>query len=203
MAESLRDRQRQVARESILEALAAHISERGSIEFTVAEIADRSGVSTRTVYNYFPNRQDLIEAASEWVNEAMAARGGTMLPPSLATVSAVIAPNFAIFEEMSTVSEAFARLDTVRSNTGPRERRTEAFRQMVADAHPELSPRQVISIGSLLRQLVSVRSWYLLTREHGLTTDEAGEVVAWSVSAVVASLDAGCVPEIPEGTAGN
>lgn len=203
MADSLRNRQREVARQSILEALTAHISEHGSVEFTVTEIADRAGVSARTVYNYFPNRHDLVEAASEWVNEAMAARGGTMLPASLVDLSEVVAPNFLMFEEMSTVAEAFARLDTVGSNTTPRQQRTEAFRQIVADAQPELSPRQVIAIGSLLRQLGSVRAWYLLTREHGLTADEAGEIVAWSFRAIIAALDTGNFPEIPESSAGD
>ncbi len=196
MSDTLRDRQRKVARDAILSALTDYVSERGRLDFSIAEIAERAGVSPRTVYNYFPTRNDLLEAVADWADEAMAERGSTILPPSLDEVPDVIGPNFAIFEEMSGVATALARLDTAVSRTRARERRTEAFVAAVKEAFPDMPPRQTRALGALLRQLVSVKAWYLLTYEHGLETKEASTIVSWAVEQIVGALRNGNFPSI-------
>ena len=196
MADSLRDRQRKVARDSILTALTDYVSEQRRIDFSVVEIAKRAGLSTRTLYNYFPTRNDLVEAVADWTDEAMEERGSTLLPPPLDQVSSVIGPNFAVFEQMSSISTAFARLDTAVSSTRSRERRTEAFVAIVKEAFPDLTPRQSHAVGALLRQLASVKAWYLLTEEHGLNTPEASAVASWAVEQLVRSLRSGNFPAI-------
>ena len=197
MINTLRERQRKVARDAILTALTDYVSEQGRIDFSVAEIAKRAGVSTRTLYNYFPTRNDLVEAVADWTDEAMAERGSTILPPSLDEVPDVIGPNFAIFEEMSNIATAFARLDTGVSNTRARARRTDAFAEMVREAFPDMAPRQSHALGALLRQLASVKAWYLLTHEHDLDTAEAGAVVSWAVEQLVRALRNGDFPSMP------
>lgn len=199
MTETLRERQRKVARETILGALAEHVAESGSVDFSIAEIAKRAGVSHRTVYNYFPSRHDLVDALSDWADAEMRKLGSTLVPEDLDTIPGLIAPNFAIFDEIPGVSEAFARIDTARRASGGHRRRTRAFSDMIGEEFPEFDPRHRDAIAALMRQLASVKSWYLLTREHELTTTESATVIGWTMRLIVAALRNGDHP-FPEET---
>ena len=65
---SLRQKQAEATRELILGSLAQQLAEGGLQDFSVAEAAKRAGVATRTVYRYFPNREAVLEAVSQWVD---------------------------------------------------------------------------------------------------------------------------------------
>ena len=56
----LRERKKQQTRQQIAETAARLFSERGFEQVTVAEIARAADVSTQTVFNYFPTKEDLV-----------------------------------------------------------------------------------------------------------------------------------------------
>lgn len=62
----MRDQSRQLqrTRTAILEAAAQLLLERGNGGFSVQTVADRAGLTHRTVYRYFPTRQDLMAATA-------------------------------------------------------------------------------------------------------------------------------------------
>ena len=60
MATGLRERKKQQTRELIAETARGLFSERGFEQVTVAEIARAADVSTQTVFNYFPTKEDLV-----------------------------------------------------------------------------------------------------------------------------------------------
>src|ERR1043165_7705016 len=60
MTSSLRERKKQQTRQQIAETARQLFGERGFEQVTVAEIARASEVSTQTVFNYFPTKEDLV-----------------------------------------------------------------------------------------------------------------------------------------------
>ena len=64
---SLRQRHSELTRELILRTVAAILEDGDAAELAVPAVARRSGVSLRTVYRYFPTREELIAAAGEWI----------------------------------------------------------------------------------------------------------------------------------------
>ena len=60
-------RHTEATRKVILDAAVDLFLERQSDEFSVQEVADRAGLTHRTVYRYFPSRQELLGATAERV----------------------------------------------------------------------------------------------------------------------------------------
>jgi AcrR family transcriptional regulator len=56
----LRERKKQQTREDIARAAMKLFTKRGFDEVTVADVADAAGVSEKTVFNYFPAKEDLV-----------------------------------------------------------------------------------------------------------------------------------------------
>ncbi len=59
-------------RDRIVDAVVGLVAERGDAEFSMPEVARASGVSLRTVYRYFPNRQALVDAVATVGDQAAA-----------------------------------------------------------------------------------------------------------------------------------
>lgn len=71
-APSLRERNRRQTHAAIVEAAGQVLRETGEADFSMPAVAVQSGVSLRTVYRYFPTRQDLIAELAELVDQAQA-----------------------------------------------------------------------------------------------------------------------------------
>jgi len=71
-ATGLRARKKQQTRLALAQAGLRLFAERGYDETTLAEIADAAGVSTRTIFAYFPGKEDILFASFETMREALA-----------------------------------------------------------------------------------------------------------------------------------
>src|SRR4051812_39166861 len=83
----LRARKKQQRREDIARAAMKLFTERGFDAVTVAEVAEAAGVSEKTVFNYFPAKEDLVfpegEARWEALRESIRTRpaGASLVAP--------------------------------------------------------------------------------------------------------------------------
>jgi AcrR family transcriptional regulator len=73
MATGLRERKKQQTRELIAETARGLFGERGFEAVTVAEVARAADVSTQTVFNYFPTKEDLFYSRLEAFEERLLA----------------------------------------------------------------------------------------------------------------------------------
>jgi AcrR family transcriptional regulator len=66
--EGLRERKRRLTRQLISDAATAMFATRGFDNVKVSEVADRVGVSEKTIYNYFPTKESLV---LDWADDAV------------------------------------------------------------------------------------------------------------------------------------
>ena len=103
-------------RERILEAVVRVILEQGIHAFSVQNVAERSGISHRTVYRHFGSREGLLEGLSESLQESLLAAGLSQ-PTDAGGWAAYVEPLFELFSR-----SAINRTRSVRPGPSSRKR---------------------------------------------------------------------------------
>jgi AcrR family transcriptional regulator len=118
------------ARVRLQEAALALYGERGYEETTVAEIAERAGLTKRTFFRYFADKREVLFWGSELLERQM-----------VAAIEAAPASASALGLIDAALEAAAARFEEVREFAGPRHR--------VIASSPELRERELIKVASL------------------------------------------------------
>jgi len=178
--------------ERILAALAEIVLEGGLSDFSVQSVADRCGISHRTVYRHFPTRESMLDGLVAQMNAAMEQAGGAAGVESLDTLPAAVARNFAMFTQQKSLAKAAIRFSvgTTTENSDRRER-TDAVTAAVAELGLDDPDARVVA--AVLRHLSSSRTWLLLP-EAGLDEAETASAAAWAVETIIAAVRDGRTP---------
>ena len=175
---------RQRTRRAILEAMVDVIMETtDGIGFSVQAVADRAGVTHRTIYNHFPTREALCDAFSDYVDELLGASAGLTEEPawSLASIPLLVENLYRTLALRDRHARAYVMLmiGNRRPMSAWRKRSLMAEKLIASQlsAQTPLTPRQVTAV---IRLLVSTMGWHLLTEQCGLSTDEAAAASAWA-----------------------
>jgi len=183
---SLRQRHSELTRELILRTVAELLEEGDAAELAVPEVARRSGVSLRTVYRYFPTREQLIAAAGEWIGVNVV---GGRIPTALGEVPQVYAENAARWDEHPKLVEAMALSRGANSlRSIRRQERLSKLRESlreVTDGLPEAEARQAFALFAYLDNMLA---WLTMRDEAGLDGKETGAAVAWAMSVLIDDL---------------
>jgi AcrR family transcriptional regulator len=118
------------ARARLQEAALALYGERGYEKTTVAEIAERAGLTKRTFFRYFTDKREVLFWGSELLEQQMVA--AIEAAPSSASVLGMIG---------AALDAAAVRFEEVREFAGPRHR--------IIASSPELQERELIKAVSL------------------------------------------------------
>jgi len=199
---SLRDEQKRIARDRILEALAEEIAEHGLLDLSVPAVAERADVSPRTVYNYFENKDVLVGSLPEWAEAQLKKRGGRIVEADLDQIPQAIEINFPLFSELGPVSTALARIAATADVDSPAmattnrlsSRRTDAVRTAIARVRPDLDSDAVEAVTAMFRTIMSFGMWSRLANDFGLSGADAGRVAAWAHSVLLDALRDGHGP---------
>lgn len=193
-------------RRTILEAVAAQLAASGIDGFSIQAVADRAGVTHRTVYNYFPTREALNDAFADHVEAVIAERGGVQpdrdvqvaaLPSIARTFHAAIGPHASHLEAyvmMTIATGAAAKVFRDRSRK---------FEKLIDGELGPFEPKVARLVTSAIRMFLSSAGWFLLRKHHGLSPAEAGRVSEWAVRVMLDAVRRGDVPSRGDGRGKN
>ena len=185
-ATSLREQHAELTRELILGALVELLQEGDTDDISVPDVARKAGVSLRTVYRYFPSRDELLVSGADWIYgrlfaDARAEETIDDLPES---------SRFA-FQRWGDHPELARALAVTRAGRQVRRHRRvqrfAEFERVVAEAAPALSKQEQREAAVILGHLQGVTSWVTL-RDIGLDQKETIEAVEWASRALIADI---------------
>lgn len=187
----LRTEQAERTRERILEALVEQLGE-GKEDFSIPRVAERAGVSVRTVYHHFPNREAQIEAVARWLDGRIAGNEpgpGTLEDvPSMAERIIRRAVNNMV-EMRAQLAPGVAKLVRERRRRG----RESAIARVVGARFDAQSARLVTAA---LVTLVNAQVGLILADKCGLSGEALVATHAWIVRVVVDAIARGDVPRV-------
>lgn len=180
---TLREQQADQVRAAVLDATLAALETKDVDDIAMAEIADSAGVSLRTLYRYFADRNSLLNAA------------GDHLLASLGMPVAIAGPD----QLASSFLEAARKLGArpklvralVRSRAGQavrargRSKRVEGIRRALDPLTGPLDPVTARRGSAILTHLCSAAAWVAVADEAQLSDGEAQDAVAWAIEALI------------------
>jgi AcrR family transcriptional regulator len=184
-----RRREKVATRELILKTFARMVVEDGLHDVSIQQVADRAGITHRTVYRHFANRQELIEELANWLDHRLAEQGGILIPFTADQMPRAIEHNSRLFDEDAELVAALAKVTWgVRQATTSQQHRTESLAEALAPLTAHLDPVHARGIAAVVRYLMSSRTWLAFREEFGLTGKESGPVVAWVIRTLLDAL---------------
>lgn len=177
-------RHARATREAIIESTLDLFVERGGTNFSMQEVADRVEVTHRTLYRYFPSRQDLLAEAAAHVGPRF--RGP--LSPEVSSVSEWIerAEDHFIFVEKNReifTSILSVALDPPIANVGGG--RDAHFWDLFRDEFPDLPEDEARDWFAILRHLLSAFSYLIYRSRFGFDPPRAAAAVRRAAMSIV------------------
>ena len=179
---SVREAQAELLRERVLDAVCDVI--RAGEEVTFARVAVAAEVPERTVYRHFPNRQALISALFDHVNQRIGFGGE--LPTTAEAMTAMVQRVFPGFDGVAPIVDELlsspegrqARLDSI-------EDRRRAALAVVANARPDLDHETARDVAAVVQVLGTAAVWRALRDFWDLDGEQAATAVTTAIDALL------------------
>jgi AcrR family transcriptional regulator len=183
---SLREQYAAATRERILSAV-ADLVERGELEeLTVPAVAEASGVSLRTIYRYYPTREDLMEAAGRWIGDELLKHP---YPRDLDEVADLFEAGCRDFDERPGLARALALSQLGQRVRGYRRReRLEAIGRALREEVGGVDEQELRHAEAVLAYLHNIVAYTVLREECGMSGEEIGRAIAWAIRTLVEDL---------------
>ncbi len=181
----------------MLQAAADLIAESGLESLSLAAVAERAGVSKRTLYNYFDSRETLFTELSRWSDELTLEQGGFLVPEGLDRLPDMIQAVWRTWAAQGTILQAVLQIDAASNPTGisnSRRRRRAALAEAIGTIRPDLGPDQANELAAVFHAMSSAPVFERLTTQDGLDVDRAGALIGWVTAVMREALENGDDP---------
>jgi AcrR family transcriptional regulator len=149
-------------------------------------VAEASGISLRTVYRYYPTREQLLEAAGRWIGDELLRHP---YPENLDEVAELFRAGCRDFDEHPGLVRALALSQLGQSVRGYRRReRLQAISRALRDEVGDLPEEELRRAEAVLAYLHNVLAYTALREESGLSGDEIGDALGWAIETLVKDL---------------
>jgi len=184
-------RHAEATREVILDAAAQLLRERPGADFSMQEVADRAGVTHRTVYRYFPGRHLLMSEAAGRVIPGLADPSffDRSEPDSVQAWIDALSDRLALIEAhldiFRAVLSAVMVSDAMEKTDQRMNDRYVPFWEVFRNEFPDLSEEEARQAFAVVRQLGSSMTYVTFRRSLGLSASAATEAIQTTARQVV------------------
>jgi AcrR family transcriptional regulator len=189
--EGAANRQRAATRQVIVDAAMCMLRQEPDIPLSHEAVAERAGVSARTVFRHFRTRHDLTGALWERLRDET----GTRWPSTEAEIVPMIRGLFDQFEQHAALvrTSIISAANSGYPIHGSAEGRA-AFRRSLAPLLETLQPADADRVVATAVAIYSAPFWQMLRDRGQLSAEDAREAAATAINAVIVSARARAAP---------
>jgi AcrR family transcriptional regulator len=188
---AVRDEAKEATRERIIEALVRVVLDDGIHAFSVATVAERAGISHRTVYRHLTSREELLEGLSEAI-ETMGAPTEVEIRHGKSMIDHAREGAGGLFGALDSIRDRaiaeFVIGVALRHNTRGRRQRWARVQAEVRESFPALTADEQLAGAAALRALLSSDTWFHLCVRLGVPVAAASQGVSRAIELVLEDL---------------
>lgn len=179
----------------LMEAAQRVIDKNSIDDFSIQKVAEEAGVSHRTIYRYFPSRQELLDAFTDWMEDTVDPVK-PIIPANPDEIRQMILEAFARFDRNAPYFRAGLLLATQGEPIQPHRQRGRdvMIREALADVLDPLDEAAAHEAYAIIRHLLGAHTWQVMYDRFDLKDGRAGEAVAWAVELLIQALREGKGP---------
>jgi AcrR family transcriptional regulator len=184
---TLRERKKLVLRDRILDELIKLLTE-GATDLSHDAVAKGAQVGRRTVYRYFPDREDLMEAALMRVRTLAGPHVG--LPDSAEEILATLEPIYTGFDKIAPIAIMTRSTPQGRAlRLSQNKARVKSYTAALAEVVKEL-PEADRRLATAMIQVLHTTPWLEMHDHWGLGGKEIARATGWAIRTLLADLKA-------------
>jgi len=179
----IRDAHRDLTRGRILDAAMEVLKSRNAADLTIADVAAAAGITERTVFRHFANREQLFEALWHWATERI---GWPGMPRSVEELISGPQARFPRFDDNEALFRWF-----VSSTQGQdirlsvNEQRQRSYLSLVRMGRPDLGRAAQRRLAGVCQLLDSSFAWQSLKDYWDMDGGEAGRAASEAIAALL------------------
>ncbi len=183
---NLRTRHAELTRDLILDAAIGLLTNSETEELSVRSVAQRAGMSERTVFRYFAARDELLDAVAAEMNRRLAP---PLLPERLADLPGYPAAIFARFEALEALTRAALRSDVYeRIRSGDLVQRGVHIAKLIDEAAPDVDAVFRRLIAANIHYHVIASSWAYYRFRFGFSAEDTVAAASLAIDHALAGL---------------
>lgn len=181
----LRARNKDAVRSRILDGMAALLTE-GRIDISHDLLVERTGISRRTIYRYFPDKDALLDGVSTHIR-AMAGANVNM-PSTEEDLLGTLHDIYTGFDRIAPLATLVRSTPQGRAiRKASNKRRVESYRAAAADAVKHLSPEDQ-TLATAMLQVLHTTPWLEMRDHWGLSGAQIARATGWAIRTLLKDL---------------
>lgn len=174
------------SRQVLVDTLLQLLEQPRETDVSYREIAEAAGVSERTVFRYFENRDALRDAVIPSIHARL---DGIEPPHTLPELLTYPARLFTVCERSSGLVRSLLHTDLGRSILAvERQRRLDGIKKLLLTMVPQKQQSHVLEAAANIRHIVSGVGWEFFRFQVGLTLPRAIESADWALRSMLVAL---------------
>ncbi len=190
---SKREAKAEATRQKIIDALIQQLIENNTPDFSVEEAAATAGVTTRTLFRHFSNKEEMLAGVSEGI---LKLTGKIKEPQTPADFLQVFKNTYGLFQQHPDLIKATLLSDLGRgARSALAERRRKANMSALTPLVASLQDEEAKAVQAVLCNLITAETWLNVTTNFNLNSNNAYVVINWLLQLAFAALQAGNYPD--------